>query len=618
MRHRIELEDYQIEFLNFEDRDARCCFWESSSILLARSIQQYYSKLYQDVAVSVIDSGIISNAIESNAGQGAFFVDVHFSNPDITIKEDDLVGIKKIMEQLAKSDEPIQLVKDTPKHEALHLLSSSPLLQGMVEKDRHSSNGTSTGIDIIKCGEFATLPKSSKLPTIASTGVIKAIDLIKNSSVVGEHRQYSNLQRIVGVSFPEKAQLESWHESQRLAALRDHRVIGRDQELFFFHPYSPGSCFFLPRGTRIYNKLLEFLRAQYRIRGYEEVITPNIYSQKLWETSGHWQNYKENMFQFECDHTNYSMKPMNCPGHCLLFSHRARSYKELPLRIADFGALHRNETHGSLTGLTRVRRFQQDDAHIFCTRDMIKDEMRGCLSFMQYVYKIFGFEFHLELSTRPTPFLGDVSVWDEAEKSLTEVLNEFCGDRWRVNPGDGAFYGPKIDIHLKDANGKSHQCATIQLDFQLPIRFNLEYQSDNPNQPTDRPVMIHRALFGSVERMLAILMEHTGGKWPFWLSPRQCLILPVSSRYSEYAQEVASQLEKDGYYVDIDMSDAKKLPKKLRDGILLQYNYILVVGQEELDTKTVSVRKRDSEQQHPKISINDLLIEFKDNIINFK
>lgn len=263
----------------------------------------------------------------------------------------------------------------------------------------------------------------------------------------------------------------------------------QDQELFFFHPFSPGSAFFLPHGARIYNKLVSFIKAEYHHRGFTEVITPNMFNKALWETSGHWQNYKDNMFVFNCDNTDFSLKPMNCPGHCLMFAHRHRSYRELPLRFADFGVLHRNELAGALTGLTRVRRFQQDDAHIFATTDMIESEIKSCLEFMQHVYGIFGFDFKLALSTRPEKFLGEIAVWDKAENALRQVLDAFgeywlvmrllanflcTGKPWTLNPGDGAFYGPKIDIQIMDALKRHHQCATIQLDFQLPIRFNLE------------------------------------------------------------------------------------------------------------------------------------------------
>jgi len=433
----------------------------------------------------------------------------------------------------------------------------------------------------------------------------------KNSSSYWQGKAENDLlQRVYAISFPDKKLLKEWEQFQEEAEKRDHRNIGKQQELFFFHPLSPGSPFFLPHGLRIYSKLMEFTRNEYRKRGFTEVQTPNMFNINLWETSGHWQNYKENMFSFKCEDQEFALKPMNCPGHCLMFAHRMRSYRELPIRFADFGVLHRNEYSGALTGLTRVRRFQQDDAHIFCTQDQIYSEMKNALGFMQHVYGIFGFDFRLELSTRPDKFLGDIEMWNKAEKQLEQILNEYkqeTGREWKLNPGDGAFYGPKIDIHISDAIKRSHQCATIQLDFQLPIRFNLKYAGVNDKEE-ERPVIIHRAIYGSLERMIAILIEHTAGKWPFWISPRQAIVLPVTEKLNQYAEEVRSLLWAQGYYVDSDVTD-KKLQKKIREAQLAQYNYILVVGEKEKDTGTVNVRTRDN-VVHGTRGIQDLLLEF--------
>jgi len=315
------------------------------------------------------------------------------------------------------------------------------------------------------------------------------------------------------------------------------------------------------------------------------------------------------MFLFKVEEQDFALKPMNCPGHCLMFGHRSRSYRELPIRFADFGVLHRNELSGALTGLTRVRRFQQDDAHIFCLPSQIKSEISGALKFMQHVYGVFGFEFELELSTRPEKFLGEASLWDQAEKQLEEVLNDYkaeTGKAWKLNPGDGAFYGPKIDIHIFDAMKRGHQCATIQLDFQLPIRFNLEYQDENLK--VVRPVIIHRAIFGSVERFLAIVIEHTGGKWPFWISPRQVIIVPVADAFNTYAEEVRQKIHDAGFFADCDLSD-KTLQKKIREVQLAQYNYILVVGDKEKNDKTANVRTRDN-AVHGEKKIDDIIAEF--------
>ena len=387
------------------------------------------------------------------------------------------------------------------------------------------------------------------------------------------------LQRVYGVSFPSKQELAKHLEFLEEAKRRDHRRIGAAQELFFFNDLSPGCCFFLPHGTRIYNRLMELIRTEYRNRGYSEVISPNMFNSALWERSGHWAHYKDDMFTFEVDKQQFALKPMNCPGHCVMFGHRTRSHRELPLRFADFGVLHRNELHGALTGLTRVRRFQQDDCHIFCRKDQISEELNNEINFMKNIYGIFGYKFTLELSTRPEKYLGELETWDNAERVLSETLDSRFGPgNWKVNPGDGAFYGPKIDIHIHDAIGRSHQCATIQvfalqsacanliffskLDFNLPVRFDLNYV--NEKNELERPIIIHRAMYGSIERFMAILIEHTAGKWPFWLSPRQIIVLPISLTQLEYAKKVREIFHNAGYFVDLDESD-HTISRKVRE-----------------------------------------------------
>uniref|UniRef100_A0A671XAZ5 threonine--tRNA ligase n=1 Tax=Sparus aurata TaxID=8175 RepID=A0A671XAZ5_SPAAU len=435
---------------------------------------------------------------------------------------------------------------------------------------------------VYRCGPLIDLCRG---PHVRHTGKIKALKVHKNSSTYWEGKaDMETLQRIYGISFPDPKMLKEWEKFQEEAKNRDHRKLGREQDLFFFHDLSPGSCFFLPKGAFIYNTLIEFIRGEYRKRGFQEVVTPNIYNSKLWQTSGHWQHYSENMFSFEAEKETFALKPMNCPGHCLMFDHRPRSWRELPLRMADFGVLHRNELSGALTGLTRVRRFQQDDAHIFCTMDQIEEEIKGCLDFLRTVYDVFGFSFKLNLSTRPEKFLGDPDIWEQAEKQLENSLNDF-GEKWVLNPGDGAFYGPKIDIQIKDAIGRYHQCATIQLDFQLPIRFNLTFK---------RPVIIHRAILGSVERMIAILTENYGGKWPLWLSPRQVMVVPVGPTCEEYAQKVQKEFHISGFMTDVDLDPGCTLNKKIRNAQLAQYNFILVVGEKEKTSNTVNVRTRDN------------------------
>ena len=409
------------------------------------------------------------------------------------------------------------------------------------------------------------------------------------------------LQRVYGVSFPDIKQLKEFKRRMEEAKKRDHRLIGTNQDLFFFHHWSPGSCFFQPAGTRIYNALLELIREKYWEYEYEEVCSPNVFNFELWKTSGHAAHYKENMFSFDVEKQEFGLKPMNCPGHCLMFRQTRRSYRELPIRMAEFGVLHRNEYSGALQGLTRVRKFVQDDSHIFCRPDQVQKEVQDFLAFMSEIYAIFGLEYSLALSTRPAKFMGEIAMWDEAEASLKQAL-EACGREWELNPEDGAFYGPKIDITVYDALRRKHQCATVQLDFQLPIQFKLEYQTETG---MERPVIIHRAILGSIERMFAILTEHFAGKWPLWLSPRQVMIVPVSEGAAVYADDVRNSVRRAKLLVEVDHSSTT-MQKKVRNAQLAQFNYILVVGEQEMQSKTVNVRTRDN-VVHGMHSIEDFI-----------
>ena len=390
----------------------------------------------------------------------------------------------------------------------------------------------------------------------------------------------------------------------------NHQEIGLKQDLFLpCGDISPGCWMLLPHGTRVYNRLLDFIKKEYKNRGFEEVITPIIFKNSLWQTSGHWDKYQDNMFCLCIDDSNqpdYSICPMNCPKACWIYNARPRSYRELPLRLADFSLLHRNEPSGSLTSLFRLRSFHQDDSHIFCQESEIEKEINGCLDFLDFVYGKFQFDYQLELSTRPEQFIGGLELWDQAEQQLSICLNKL-GKSWKLNSGDGAFYGPKIDVHVKDSLGRSHQCATIQLDFQLPIRFNLKY-IDEKGQPK-MPVIIHRAIYGSFERFLGIITEHYQGQWPFWLNPRQVILLPISEKFIPYSTIIKDQINRNNYYVDIDSSD-RRLDKKIREAQVAQYNYILVIGQKELDSQTVNVRYRDQKTQKV-MKIDDLLLELQ-------
>lgn len=399
---------------------------------------------------------------------------------------------------------------------------------------------------------------------------------------------------------------------QELDRPNDHRKIGQEQSLFMFDgEYAPGCGFFLPRGAHIYNTLMEYLRSEYRKRRYKEVITPNMFNCTLWEKSGHWQHYAENMFTCDLSETEkHGWKPMNCPSHCRIFDHTSRSWRDLPLRFADFGVLHRNEASGALTGLTRVRRFQQDDAHLFCAPEQIEQEIANSIDFMRTVYDNFDFSFSLCLSTRPESYMGELSLWDNAETSLKRVL-ENTGLEWSMNEGDGAFYGPKIDITIKDSTGKAHQCATIQLDFQLPIRFDLKYVK--PDSSFGRPIIVHRAIFGSIERFIAILCENFAGHWPFWLSPLQAMIIPVNESLNDYALKIEDKLICEGFMAECELDAGLTLNKKVRNAEVSKYNFILVVGKKEAEAESVTVRLTvDKKTQQKFVHIDKLIEIFKD------
>uniref|UniRef100_A0A8C1PDV5 threonine--tRNA ligase n=1 Tax=Cyprinus carpio TaxID=7962 RepID=A0A8C1PDV5_CYPCA len=566
--------DCSLELLRFDHEDAQV-YWHSSAHVLGEAMERFYG-------------GCLCYGPPIENG---FYYDM-FLDGQKGVSSTEFGDLENICRSIMKDKQPFERL-EISKETLLEMFKDVCFLHTDAIKPHSVMNYYSSSH---RCGPLIDLCRG---PHVRHTGKIKALKIYKNSSTYWEGRSdMETLQRIYGISFPDGKMLKEWERFQEEAKNRDHRKIGKDQELFFFHDLSPGSCFFLPRGAYIYNTLTEFIREEYSRRGFQEVASPNIYNSKLWETSGHWQHYSENMFSFPVEQDIFALKPMNCPGHCLMFSHRPRSWRELPLRLADFGVLHRNELSGTLTGLTRVRRFQQDDAHIFCTMDQIESEMKGCLDFLRCVYDVFGFSFQLHLSTRPEKFLGDIAVWNQAEKQLENSLNEF-GEPWKLNPGDGAFYGPKIDITIKDAIGRYHQCATIQLDFQLPIRFNLTYDKD-------RPVIIHRAILGSVERMIAILTENYAGKWPLWLSPRQVMLVPVNPSLEEYAKQVCERFVEAGFMADADLDSGCLLNKKIRNAQLAQYNFILVVGEKERAASSVNVRTRDN-KVHGELSVHEVM-----------
>mmetsp|Transcript_13954 Transcript_13954/g.38129 ORF Transcript_13954/g.38129 Transcript_13954/m.38129 type:complete len:883 (-) Transcript_13954:235-2883(-) len=593
----------RMELLKFGHAQAQDVFWHSSAHILGQAMERQYGCHLT-----------IGPALESG-----FYYDGFFGNKKLGQEEFD--AIAKQAEAIGKEKQPFERCVIT-KDEALELFSENPFKVQLITNKVPDGALTSC----YRCGPLIDLCRG---PHIPNTERVEAFMITKNSAAywLGDQK-LDSLQRIYGVAFPSQKLLSDYKKFQEEAAKRDHRNLGKQQELFMQHPTaSPGSTFWFPHGARIYNTLVEFIRNEYRLRNFSEVITPNMYTSSLFMTSGHYQNYKDDMYSLDIEREEWMLKPMNCPGHFLMFDSKVRSYRELPMRFADFGVLHRNEASGALSGLTRVRRFQQDDAHIFVRPDQIKNEVKSCLDFLTYVYKIFGFESYFALSTRPKKALGSKEIWDNAEAQLKQALDEF-GKEWSLNPGDGAFYGPKIDIRLMDAMKRKHQCGTIQLDFNNPIRFNLQYRKEGneeagedgeekggslqgiPDEKNEkgeviwkegrlksgfeRPVVIHRAILGSVERMSAILMEHYAGKWPFWLSPRQVMVVPVSEKCYGYAQWVVRQLGLHGFFAEADLLN-KKMQKKIRDAQIAQWNYIAVVGEQELGELAVNLRVRDSD-----------------------
>jgi len=554
-----------LSLIKFDDDEGKAVFWHSSAHVLGEAMERVYGG--QLCYGPPIENG--------------FYYDM-FSD-EYRVSDSDFKVLDGIVKKISKEKQPFERLA-MKKSDLLEMFKYNQFKLRILNERVKTDTTT-----VYKCGSLIDLCRG---PHVRHTGKIKAMEITKNSATYWEGKaDAESLQRIYGVSFPDTKQLKEWRQFQEEAAKRDHRKLGKEQDLFFFHELSPGSCFFQPKGALIYNKLVQFIREEYWKRGFQEVISPNIYNAKLWQTSGHWDHYAENMFKIDVEKEQFGLKPMNCPGHCLIFDHGIRSWRDLPLRMADFGVLHRNELSGALTGLTRVRRFQQDDAHIFCMPEQIKEEMRGALDFLQHIYSTFGFSYQLKLSTRPESFLGDVEVWNEAEKMISDSLDE-SGLPWKLNPGDGAFYGPKIDITLMDALRRQHQCATIQLDFQLPIRFNLNYIDEKGEKK--HPVIIHRAILGSVERMVAVLLESFGGKWPFWLSPRQAMVVPVAAPFNDYAQTVQKQLKEEGFMCEANVDNTETMNKKVRNAQIAQFNFIFVVGEKEQANGTVNVRTRDN------------------------
>ncbi len=498
------------------------------------------------------------------------------------IAEEDLPKIEKEMARLAKEKTPLSR-EVLPRAQALDLFKE----QGQIYKTELIEALEDEHISCYRQGDFIDLCRG---PHVPHTGFLRAVKLLSLAGAYwrGDENNIM-LTRIYGTAFPDKDSLKAYLERLAEAKRRAHQKLGKELDLFSLHPEGPGFPFFHPKGMVIINRLVDFWRQEHIRRGYCEIKTPLILNKDLWLQSGHWDHYRENMYFTEIDEREYAIKPMNCPGGILVYNSRLRSYKEFPLRMAELGTVHRHERSGVLHGLMRVRCFTQDDAHLYITPEQIKDEILGVMDLAKYIYsEVFSFKYSVELSTRPEKAMGDPAMWDMAEKALQEALEE-SRTPYRINEGDGAFYGPKIDFHLEDCLGRTWQCGTIQLDFQMPEKFDMTYVGRDGQQ--HRPVMLHRTVYGSLERFFGILIEHYAGAFPYWLAPVQVKILPVSEDHLDYAREVEKNLRCRGCRTEIDVRD-EKLGKKIRDAQMEKIPYMLVLGDRENEERTVAVRER--------------------------
>ncbi len=559
-------EDSNIKIITFNDLRGLNVFRHSTAHLLAHAVIELFPEAKPTIG-PVVEEG--------------FYYDFDINH---NFTPDDLVKIEQRMHEIVKKDYKVERI-ELSYTEAKRIFEGNSYKIEIIEELK----ALNEQVSIYRQGEFIDLCRGPHLPNI---GKIKAFKLTKIAAAYWRGDPKSKqLQRIYGVSFPEKSQLEKHFKFLEEAEKRDHRKTGKELEWFTFFEESPGAPFFFPKGTIIYNLLLNFIREEYQQRGYQEVITPLIYSKSLWTSSGHWEYFKEQMFTFNSEGKEYALKPMNCPSHLLIYKSKSRSYRDLPLRIADFASLHRNELSGVLAGLTRVRKMSQDDSHIFIEPTQIEEEIFRVLDFAHYIYsKVFDFEYKVELSTRPDKFIGSLEDWDKAENSLKNAL-EKKGIKYEIKERDGAFYGPKIDFHIKDALGRSWQLATVQLDFQLPARFDATYiGKDNSKHMV---VMIHRALLGSIERFIGILVEHYGGKLPLWLAPVQVIILTVSDKYLQYANKLKEEFEKNNLRVEVD-SRTESISYKVREAQFNKIPLILTVGEKEVNNETVAIRSMDN------------------------
>ncbi len=550
------------EKINFEDEQVRSNYRHTTSHILAQAVKRIWPDAKLAIGPS-IDNG--------------FYYDFDMEH---VLNDQDLLKIQKEMKKIIQANYPLERF-ELPREEAIKLMEEAgepykvELIQDLPED---------ATISFYKQGDFTDLCAG---PHMERTGQIKAVKL---QSVAGAYwRGDSNrkmLQRIYGTCFPSQAELDEYLQKIEEAKRRDHRKIGKEMDLFALYDEGPGFPFFMPKGMIIRNELESFWKEEHRRRGYDEIRTPLILNEQLWRTSGHWDHYKDNMYFTKIDDEDYAIKPMNCPGSILAYKRKLWSYRELPVRMAELGQVHRHELSGALHGLMRVRTFVQDDAHIFMLPEQTKDEVTGIINLYDDLYKLFNLPYHIELSTMPEDHMGTIEEWTAAENALKEAI-ESVGADYVVNEGDGAFYGPKLDFHLEDSLGRTWQCGTIQLDMQMPQRFDISYVGSDGEK--HRPLMIHRAAFGSVERFIGILIEHFAGKFPLWLAPVQVKLMTVTEKFTDYAQEVAAQFEEAGLRVECDIRN-EKIGYKIREARNERTPYMCIIGEKEVEGKILTVR----------------------------
>ncbi len=578
--------DAEVELLTLHSPEGLEVMRHTAAHILAQAVNRLYGNVNLGVG-PVVENG--------------FYYDI---DSDQSITKDDLSNIEKEMNNIVTENLPIKRQK-LSREEAEQVFLNDPLKLKLLRKIPAEEE-----VSVYKQGEFIDLCRGPHLP---STKFLNAFSLTNVSGAYWQGNSDNKmLQRIYGVAFPTEKELKQYFYFLEEAKKRDHRKLGNQLELFMFSEEAPGMPFYLSKGQVLRNELEVFLRSLQESFNYKEVKTPIMMNQRLWEQSGHWNHYKDNMYFSEVDQQQFALKPMNCPGHMLIFKDRLRSYRDLPIRMAEFGQVHRHEFSGALNGLLRVRSFCQDDAHIFVTPNQIEGEITSALRLIDDVYRTFGFSYEIEVSTRPEKSMGDPRLWDQAEGALKNVL-EKLGYDYKLNEGDGAFYGPKIDIHIKDALNRSHQCATVQLDFQMPDKFDLEYINEHNEKV--RPVVIHRAVFGSIDRFLGILIEHFGGAFPVWLAPVQVKVLPVSNEaHKHYMDEVTNRLKQEGIRVECDDRD-EKLGYKIREAQMNKIPFILVLGDKEVEEGHVNVRSY-GEKETNEMKVDKFIFNLKQSIAN--